>query len=232
MTHEAEHHDDEEKLHDLLTMMIAGSDTTSHSLVSCLYYLQKYPKVCERLIKELSGQGLYGVEDIKVFEEKLDVDVLNQLTYLNNVIKETFRIDTAASDANDYLVKEDIKICGVPIGKGEVIKIEVLTPHYSAETWMNPLDFEPERHNPESEVYQEAKNKGIVTDVYSRRSFGHGARSCPGQVLANLEMKVIIAYLISNGIFKFEQKDIDNEGIGFGMGTNFNPIVKVSKVPS
>eukprot|EP00343_Euplotes_focardii_P003641 CAMPEP_0205816420 /NCGR_PEP_ID=MMETSP0205-20121125/22684_1 /ASSEMBLY_ACC=CAM_ASM_000278 /TAXON_ID=36767 /ORGANISM="Euplotes focardii, Strain TN1" /LENGTH=103 /DNA_ID=CAMNT_0053104701 /DNA_START=663 /DNA_END=971 /DNA_ORIENTATION=- len=100
-------------------------------------------------------------------------------------------------------------------------KIDLMTSHFNEAHWMEPLSFKPERHDPESDFYKVAKSKGITSDTYSRRTFSHGLRSCPGMSFATLEMKVIVAYFVSFYDIKFSEEDLQNDGIGFGFGSHF-----------
>jgi cytochrome P450 len=42
---------------DMVAALIGGAETAAHSLVSCLFFLQKYPHVHERLQLELRENG-------------------------------------------------------------------------------------------------------------------------------------------------------------------------------
>jgi cytochrome P450 len=230
LTHHVENLSDDVLFDDMMVLMVAGSETTSHSLVSALYFIQKYPKVHDSLVNELKENGFMDIENPNLFEEKYNLETLNDMPYLNSFVKETFRYDSVTAESFDNFAKEDIEICGVPIKKGQKILVDVLSQHFNEESWSDPLKFEPDRHDPDSEFSQQAKKQGITHDTYSMRSFGHGLRNCPGQTLAKLEMKIIIAFFVSHGQFKLDQKDIDNEGIGFGLGSHFNLTGQVTKL--
>jgi cytochrome P450 len=214
---------------DLISIMIAGTETTSHSLVSGLFYASKHPEVYSKLLDELRENG-FMTKDQSQLDDKFTSENLNSLTYLNNFVKEVFRYDSPVLQSFENFVKEDIEICGVPIKKGTTLVFDIRTAHFNDESWLNPLAFEPDRHDSNSEIYQEAKKQGMNFEAYARRTFSHGSRNCPGQTFATLEMKVVIAFMISQGKFKFDQKDIDNEGIGFGLGSHFQPMVQTSKL--
>jgi len=96
---------------------------------------------------------------------------------------------------------------------------------------LNPLSFEPDRHDVESDFYQKSKKEGKLFDAYSRRTFSHGKRRCPGESFAILEMKIIISYLVTHIDFEFDQQDLNNEHIGFGIGSQFLPKIKIIHQP-
>ena len=75
---------------DLQLFLLGGGVTSSHSLVTILYYLKKYPSIKEKFEKELKENGIYkGVDYHKV----LTMEKLNELDYLSCIVKEVLRID-------------------------------------------------------------------------------------------------------------------------------------------
>mmetsp|Transcript_32853 Transcript_32853/g.32191 ORF Transcript_32853/g.32191 Transcript_32853/m.32191 type:complete len:108 (-) Transcript_32853:13-336(-) len=93
--------------------------------------------------------------------------------------------------------------------------------------WLQPNSFKPERHDPESEFYEKSTQQGKIQNIYSRRTFGHGPRSCPGQILASLELKIFTAYFLTHMEYDVPEEDLSNDHIGFGIGTQFNPKFKI-----
>jgi cytochrome P450 len=227
MNHQMDGLTENQKLNDLITAMVGGSETSAHTLVSAFYYMSKYPEVYQKLKDELNQNGF--TSDIKSYEN-LTVETMGDLTYLNNFVKEVFRIDSAAPDTLDYAAYDNIVICGVPIAKGTTMKVDIHSAHFDGDAWLEPTKFEPDIHDTHSEFYAKSLTAGKAPDVYSRRTFSHGPRSCPGQSIANLEMKVFVSYFVPNMEIQFDQKDYDHEGIGFGMGSQFTPKVKVQKI--
>ncbi|CAI2365091.1 unnamed protein product [Moneuplotes crassus] len=216
---------EEEKICDLLVIMVGGSETSSHSLVSCLYFLKKHPETLVKLRKELEKEGLVKDSDLSTWKR----EKLQDCTYLSCFIKEVMRVDPTVIETFIYVTNKETKICNVPIPKGFQIRLDMMTSNYDSDKWLYPEKFIPERHDFDSEFYQKSKQAGKVQDVYTRRPFGHGIRNCPGQTYAILEIKVILAYLVTHIDFEFELEDMNNEGIGFGLGTQFNPKIHISK---
>ena len=71
--------------------------------------------------------------------------------------------------------------------------------------------------------YRECTKQGKVPEVHSRRPFGHGVRSCPGQTFGVLELKVLISYLFPMMDYTVEEELLKNEDVGFAIGTHFKP---------
>jgi len=117
----------------------------------------------------------------------------------------------------------------VPISKGTALRLDLLTPHFNTDDWKDPLSFVPERFDPESEFYEKAMKESKKAGVFSRRAFGHGVRSCPGQTFATLETKVIVAYLLTHMDFEVDESILNRENVGFGMGSHIVPKFKISE---
>ena len=215
----------EEMYEDLITIVVAGTETTSRTIVSILYYLKKCPDKLAKLKKELKDHGF----DKNTDWANLDVDRVLALDYLLCCIKEGLRIDSPVVEVFNYYTYDDIEICGVPIPKDTFIKPEIVTAHYDMEKWLKPHEYQPERHDPDSEFAKKALDEGLRPHTYSRRSFGHGKRACPGQTLAYLKMRVVITYMLSNVDYDVLDGLTTKEGVGFGAGSLIVPRFKINK---
>jgi cytochrome P450 len=216
----------EEMFQDLVTIVVAGTETTSRTIVSCLFFLKKNPEKLQKLKDELHENGFGPDFDFS----KVEVDKILALDYLACVVKEGLRIDSPVVEVFNYYTYADIEICGVPIPKGTFIKPDLYSGHYDSTKWLNPREFIPERHDLESEHSKEALKEGKKPHTYSRRSFGHGKRACPGQTLAYLKMKVVLTFLISKIDYEVLDGLCENEGVGFGAGSLIAPRFKINKL--
>jgi hypothetical protein len=216
----------DEIMDDMITMVVAGIETTSRTITTILFYLKKNPEKRELLIKELRDNGF----DKNTNWEELNLEKLLSLDYLTCVCKEALRIDSPASDVAYYHCYDDVKICGVDIPKGTFIKPDVYSPHYDPKKWYEPYEFVPERHDPDSEFTKKALAAGAKPDMYSRRNFGHGLRSCPGKTLAFYNMRVVVTYLLSTIDYEVMDDLLTKEGVGFGLGSLILPKFKISKL--
>ncbi|CAI2365712.1 unnamed protein product [Moneuplotes crassus] len=209
---------DDEIFHDLVLLMIGGSETSSHCLCSIFYYLAKFPEARKKLREELDKFGLKKGSNL---EASIKMEVIEKLDYLSWVIKEALRMDPPIPTSFFYEAKEDIKIADVPIDKGTLFKFEVVGPHYNEDYWIEPAKFIPDRFDPESEIYQDSMKQDKGKGVFSRRYFGQGIRGCPGQSFGTLELKIMVSYLFPEMDYTVEQELLDNDDIGFGIGTHF-----------
>eukprot|EP00343_Euplotes_focardii_P001482 CAMPEP_0205802154 /NCGR_PEP_ID=MMETSP0205-20121125/4382_1 /ASSEMBLY_ACC=CAM_ASM_000278 /TAXON_ID=36767 /ORGANISM="Euplotes focardii, Strain TN1" /LENGTH=193 /DNA_ID=CAMNT_0053068097 /DNA_START=768 /DNA_END=1346 /DNA_ORIENTATION=+ len=193
-------------MHDLISGLVAATETTSHALTSFLYYVEKNPIVKQKLQEELRENGFIKGDK---FKEHMTLENIQNLTYLNCCVKETLRIDSPVLDTFDYVAYEDVEICEVAIPKGTKMKIDISTPHFDSSKWADPFKFVPERHDVEFE-FSKMKPNDVVPDTYSRRAFSHGLRNCPGMSLALLEIKVFMIYFFTHTNVKFEETDLQN----------------------
>ncbi|CAI2366208.1 unnamed protein product [Moneuplotes crassus] len=218
---------EDEGLDDLFSVMVGGTETTAHAMVSCLYFLKKYPHTLKKFREELVKCGFKKDCD---YSKQYTVENIQNCTYLNSLVRETLRRDTVVPSGGDYSTNENIEICGVPIPKGTKLKPDLVSNHFAESQWLEPFEFVPERHDIESDFYKKSREAGKVEDVYSRRSFAHGKRNCPGQSFAIMQLKVVMAFFATHMEYSFEQKDLETEGIGFGLGSQFCPTISVSRI--
>ena len=133
---------------DTVMLLIAGFDSTSILITSCLFQLKKKnPEALQKLMESSSKWGIINVDKSKGSSLK---DIYENCDYLNYVIKETLRIDGPAVYSVLYYAKDEVEICGVPISKGTVINTNMYYSHFNPREWQKPLTFIPERFDPES----------------------------------------------------------------------------------
>ena len=212
-------------INDLVDLFVAGSETSSHAATSVLYNLKKYPEVMKKLESELfSHFDKYSDND-----GKFDKDTIFELDYLNNVIKETMRIDPGIFESMESAATEDITICGVDIPKDSLIKVQLTGAHFNLEEWIEPHKFIPDRYDPNSKYFFKP-NSDKPRSPYAHIPFSQGPRSCPGAAIATLETKIIIIYLLCKTDLTIDQELLDKEGVAFTLGTDFQCEFTVTKI--
>jgi len=216
----------QEIFEDLLTYMVAGSETSARTMVSAMYYMKKNPDILVKVKEELKSQGLVVGAN---FKEVLTMEVIQNLDYLTAVIKEALRMDSPTFESFTYMNYEDITLCDIPIPKGTQFKIDIATAHYYENMWLKPGEFRPERFDMDSDFYKEQKEKCPDNSNYSRRAFSQGKRACPGQTLAYLEIKIILSYLITYLDYDIDEEFLNRYGVGFGLGCETKPMFTIHK---
>ncbi|MFE5317985.1 cytochrome P450 [Paenibacillus sp. NPDC056579] len=161
---------------ELMTMFLAGHETTAHTLAWAFDYVMKRPDVEEKLLQEweqvLDG-ALPGAEHY------------NELEYTQNVLWETLRLRPAG-----YLTGRtamvDTKLGDLALRRGDAIMISPYPLHMSPAYFEDPESFRPER-------FDNDLMKKLPLMAYF--PFGAGPRSCIGNHFAMLEMVIILAVI-------------------------------------
>ncbi len=165
----------EKQLRDeILTIFLAGSDTTTTALTWTWYLLSQYPKVRNKMYTELE-EVLAGrpptVEDIP------------QLKYTKMVILESLRLYPPAWTIPRSSVMGD-HLNGYQIPPNSTVLISPYIAHRHPDYWQHPEEFDPERFTPEQ------SNKRATFTYFP---FGAGPRTCIGLHFAMLEAQLILA---------------------------------------
>ncbi|MDX1451775.1 MAG: cytochrome P450 [Oleiphilaceae bacterium] len=169
---------------ELITLFIAGHETTSNSLTWTLYLLSQHRDIQTRLQAELD-EVMAG--ESPTFED------LEKLTYTEMVIKEAMRMFPPAWTLSARQSNSDIVIDGYFIPKDKTLFISPYANHYNPRYFNEPDRFDPERFTPERE-------KSLPRFAYM--PFGAGPRVCIGNSFAMMEAKLILATLVKR--FNFE----------------------------
>lgn len=162
----------------------AGYETTNTALGFVSYILAMHQDVQDKVIAEMDNVAPKG--------EPVTYELMSQMTYLDQVIKETLRIYPPIV-LTDREIGEDVVVDGVVLKKNCVIFVPIYGIHHSPQLWENPEVFSPERFNKEnSEKFH----------PLSWMPFGAGPRTCIGMRLALMEMKLALIHILRK--FRFE----------------------------
>lgn len=190
----------------LSTLFSQGHDTTTIGASSVLYALSRNKHVQDKLIQEI----------IEVFGTDKTVPVsyrkLQDLKYMDMVIKETFRLYPPVPAIGRY-IDQDIAVgmcnamarflsiiyslLSLYIDDGRIIPAGVnITFNFSItfrdpRYFKDPLVFDPERFNPENQ------NEGKM-NPFIFIPFSAGLRNCIGQKYALLDIKTIVSKMLRN----------------------------------
>ena len=165
----------DEELHDeLMTLLVAGHETTASALTWAFYWIDHFPKVREKLLQELNTIGVNP-----------DLSTVAKLPYLTAVCQETLRIYPIAMTAFVRIVKTPIEIMGYELPEGTVIVPSIYLAHHREEVYPQSKQFKPER-------FLERQYS-----PYEYLPFGGGNRRCIGMAFAQYEMKIVLATILS-----------------------------------
>ncbi|XP_063841591.1 cytochrome P450 2L1-like [Scylla paramamosain] len=150
----------------------AGSLTTRDTTVWMIFYLANYPRVQEKLQRELDEVLPRGT--LPNLEDK------PRLPYTEAVVHELLRITSLAALGAQHVATRDTEIGGYTIPKGSIISNVISEIHRDTRHWDNPDDFLPERWITAEGKFS-AKKAGFMP-------FGVGKRQCVGEGLARMEV--------------------------------------------
>lgn len=166
---------DEEVRDQLVTLFVAGHETTSNALSWTWYLLSQHPEVEAKLHEE--------VDRVLTGRQPTLAD-LKQLPYTLMVLKEAMRLYPPAWALNGRMATQDTTIGEHHIPKGTVFFISPYAMHHSEALFPNAEKFDPERFAPEREKEMHK---------YAYLPFGAGPRVCIGNSFAMMEAQLIIA---------------------------------------
>ena len=172
---------DEEIYGNILTMLLAGEDTTANTMAWMTHFMVEHPGVQARMQAE-AGKI---VGSAGMLSQLADADRLN---YIEAMTHETMRLKPVAPilflESN-----EDVEIGGVAVPKQTALFL--LTLHgCMSDTHFGAADqFRPERW------LEAAPPSGCPHNAKAFVPFGAGPRFCPGRQLAILEIKTVMAML-------------------------------------
>ncbi len=159
---------------EVMTIMLAGHETTAVALSWTWYLLSKHPHVAEKLHAELA-QVLDG--------RSPTLDDLPDLTYTKMVIEEVMRLYPPAWIMSRAPLEDD-EIRGYHIPAGTSVMLCQYVTHRHPDFWPNPEGFDPERFAPE---------RTASRLQFAHFPFGGGPRQCIGNEFAMLEARLIVA---------------------------------------
>ncbi|MFN8323179.1 MAG: cytochrome P450 [Chitinophagales bacterium] len=171
---------------EVMTIFIAGNETTANAMAWTLYLLSQNPEAEEKMIREIDSKLNSGVE--------LTFENVMQFHYVRMVIDESMRLFPPAWVVGRRNNTDD-EIDGYRIIKGTNVLIPIMYFHRCEKYWDEPLKFKPERFAPD---------KKVNIDRYVYFPFGGGPRLCIGNNFAILEMQIILIQLYRRYKFRLQ----------------------------
>jgi cytochrome P450 len=161
---------------ELVTLLLAGHETTASTLGWSLYLVDRHPQVRQRLHEEavaVLGDRLPTHEDLR------------ELTYTGMVIQEAMRLYPPVWLLPRKAIAADT-IGGYRVPAGADVLICPYTLHRRPDMWPQPQRFEPERF---------ATGGPAERSRYAYLPFGSGPRVCVGSQLGMAEAVIVLAMI-------------------------------------
>ena len=161
---------------EILTLVIAGHETTAAALNWTWYLISQHPDVeCqfrEELERVLAGRA-------PVFED------LSNLVYTRQILEEAMRLYPPGWLLTRRALSED-EISGYYVAPGTDIFVSPYIIHRHPDFWTEPETFKPERFAPNND---DNRPPGAYL------AFSMGARNCIGEAMAMYEMLIQLAVI-------------------------------------
>jgi cytochrome P450 len=169
----------EDELRDeLMTMLLAGHETTATALSWTFGFLLQNPEVEERLQADLApARAATSSQEVAA--------ALVRAEYLDAVIKESLRLRPIVPDVVRR-TEQPMTIAGYDIPAGTFLTPCIYLAHRRPESWPEPERFNPDRF------------LGLKPDPYTWFPFGGGIRRCLGMAFALYEMKIVLGVTLLN----------------------------------
>jgi cytochrome P450 len=186
------------ELHDeLITLLVAGQEATTSALSWAFYWVHYYPKIEDKLRKEINEQAIFS-----------DPNSVTRLSYLNAVCQETLRIWPASVSTSLRCATAPIHIMDYSFDPGMILCPSIYLVHQREDLYPEPKQFKPER-------FLERQ-----FSPYEYLPFGGGNRRCIGAAFALSQMKLVLATVLSH--YKLELVD-QRQQKPARRGVNFSP---------
>jgi len=165
---------DSELRDELMTLLIAGHETTATALTWALYWIHRLPSVRQRLL-----------EEIESLDNNFDPNVVFKLPYLNAVCSETLRIHPVALLTFPRVARSRVTLTNVTLDAGATVAGCIYLAHRRKEAFPDPEKFNPDRFLDRH------------YSPYEFLPFGGGVRRCIGMAFAQFEMKLVLSAILS-----------------------------------
>ncbi|XP_071724025.1 LOW QUALITY PROTEIN: cytochrome P450 71AU50-like [Rutidosis leptorrhynchoides] len=173
----------------ILDMLVAAMDTSATAVEWAVSNLMKHPRIMNKVQKEL--------EDKIGLDRMVEESDLENLDYLNLVIKETLRLHPPTPMLLPHEALDDCIVDGFYIPKKSRVIINAWAIGRDPNAWADAEKFIPERF--------EGSNIDVRGRDFQLIPFGSGRRSCPGMQLGLTVVRYMVAQLVH--CFKWELPD-------------------------
>ena len=174
-------------VNEILTLVVAGHETTASTLNWAWYLLSQHPHVEDKLSREAASVPVGEVPSL---------DDLSRFTYTRQVLEETLRLYPAGWLMTRRALRDDqLGDYFVPAGT------EIYVPPYFIQRhpalWQDPDQFDPDRFDP---AHSQKRHPLALLP------FSAGPRNCIGELLARIEMQIHFMTIAAHLRLRYEDK--------------------------
>ncbi|HUL17859.1 MAG TPA: cytochrome P450 [Steroidobacteraceae bacterium] len=158
-----------ELIDEVMTLIVAGHETTASGLNWTWYLLSQHPQVLARLEAELDAAPEYAAPSLTQMES---------LTYAQQVVNESLRLYPPGWLLSRRTIEADV-LGGFTVPPKTNVLLPLYLLHRHPQFWREPERFDPERFAPEHEAERPR---------FAYMPFAAGPRHCIGETVALYEM--------------------------------------------
>ena len=162
-----------ELIDEIMTLIVAGHETTASGLNWTWYLLAQHPQVEAKLHAEIDAAAQADARAPSLLQ-------LERLPYLRQVIDEALRLYPPGWVLSRRAIAPDV-LCGYTIAAGTNVLLPLYLLHRHPRYWPEPDQFRPERFAPEHEAERPR---------FAYMPFAAGPRHCIGETFALYEMQM------------------------------------------
>jgi len=174
---------DEQLRDEVMTVFVAGHETTANAMTWLTYLVSQHPEVEEKLLAE---------SDAQCPAEGLTSANIGRFAYARQVIEESLRIYPSIWSIGRRCGEDD-EVGGCHIPRGMNVVVPIFHFHWSERYWKDAQRFDPERFGPE---------RRPAPDAMTYLPFGAGPRSCIGNHFALQELAIMTATFYRHFAFR------------------------------
>ncbi|KAM8803860.1 cytochrome P450 2U1 [Rhynchonycteris naso] len=165
-------------------LFIAGTDTTTNSLLWCLLYMTLYPETQEKVHEEI--EKVIGADRVPSLTDKA------QMPFTEATIMEVQRLTMVVPLSIPHMTSQKTVLQGYTIPKGTLVLPNLWSVHRDPAIWEKPDDFNPTRF---------LDDQGQLIKKETFIPFGIGKRVCMGEQLAKMELFLMFVSLMQSFTF-------------------------------
>jgi len=205
-----QHFTDRELIDELITLIVAGYETSAGTLNWAWYLLSIHPDAEAELLAEARRLMPVG--------QPITVEAVTDMVYAQALLEETLRLYPPVwIYSRRSLERDDLTHYDVPEDTDIFLSPYIL--HRTAEFWPDPDRFDPARFGPES-TYAKGERPYFP--------FSLGPRRCLGEYFSFLEMKIHLGYLLQ----RFHLEPVEDRFPGLDLGINLRSLDNIHLKPS
>lgn len=171
---------------EIMTLLLAGHDTTAAALTWTSYLLARHPEVQEALADESRAASAGG-------------DLVERLPLHARVVQESLRLfPPVPGFSRDAIADDDLD--GFAVKAGSKIELSAYATHRHRDFWSEPERFDPERFS---------TTRAPLIDPFAYVPFGKGTRICAGKELALQQLVAGLAAVTRTVRLSRRPEDVD-----------------------